>query len=189
MELDMSQAALAIEAAKARWMRRDRIVAVLAADYTDLALGLGETTLWLSAFACSSASVANAHSKAASMGHAAGSLRVEGACGEDFERLLGMVGMAWSRPSGWGYRYLDISALSAPESGAEVGIYYARGDLRRGAHDLGPAAQGLRRLMAMYGVESSEPSPTVAIREESSKLANPGRNPMFWQWLEQAAKA
>lgn len=177
----------ALSLLQARWEGRDRIVAVVVADYTDLALGLGETMFGLAAFACSSANVSNAHAKASSMGHAAASMEVQGSCGEDFHRMLGMVGRAWSRPSKWPYRYLDIHASRM--GGAELGLMLVRGDLRDTVPDVKPAADELRRLISMYGVESSESSKTILIREESIKIAEIQRHPSLWPWLARCVES
>lgn len=175
----------AVEAILSRWSRRDRFVALCVADYTDLALGLGETQLAIALFACSSAHVSHAHERAARMGHEAGALNVEGSAREDFKRMLGIVARAWSKAPGWGYRDVEVGSLAAP--GAEVGVIYAKGDLRQAKESLRLDAVNLRRLVTMYGVEAAEPSPTLFIVEETSKLLDLTKNPLLWQWLAKAA--
>lgn len=179
----------ALSALKKRFQDRDRILVVCVADYTDLALGLGETRLGLSVFACSSASISQAHAQASRMGHAAGALRVDGTCGVDFERMLGMTGRAWSRQADWGFRYLEIHALSKDLDDVEVGVYFAAGDLGKSRPDLVPCAQRLRNLMFMYGVESSEPIGTLWTKQETSTLAQPWQHPQFWKWLALCAQS
>jgi hypothetical protein len=178
----------AIKALKNRFKDRDRILVVCVADYTDLALGLGETKLGMSVFACSSASMAQAHAQASRMGHAAGALSVDGTCGVDFERMLGMTGRAWSRQADWGFRYLEIHALSKGLDDVEVGVYFASGDLGKARPDLVPCAQRLRNLMFMYGVESSEPIGTLWTKQETSTLAQPWNHHQFWKWLAVCAQ-
>lgn len=176
----------AVAAIKSRFMMRDRIVAVCVADYTDMALGLGETKLGMALFACSSASVAQAHSSASRMGHAAGTMDVDGLCGEDFHHLLGVAGKAWSRQSDWEYKYIEARAMRLPS--AELGLFYVRGDLKRAVPDLGPSVQKLKRLMSMYGVESSEPTKTLRVKQKTSTLEEPSKHPLFWSWLRQCAQ-
>lgn len=166
---------------KARMGGRDRLVALCAADYTDLALGLGETRLAMSVFACSSANVSLAHEKASRMGHAAAGLEVEGKCGEDFARLLGMAGSSWSRRLGWKYRFLSVAGV--PMGDSELGLFYAQGDLGRSVADARGGAEQLRAIMDMYGVESAAATKTMLITAETGSLAHPSRHPMFWSWV------
>lgn len=180
-------AAEAMAGMGARWGGRDRLVAVCVADYTDLALGLGEIRMGLSVFACSSANLAQAHEGASRMGHEAGALEVEGAGGEDFKRALGMVGLAWSKTSSWPYRFLDVDTIVAPPM--EVGLLYARGDLGRSRPDVRKDAEAIRRFIAMYGVESAPATPTIYVTHETSTMSAPTRHPMLWSWLAEASKA
>lgn len=176
----------AIETILSRWQSRDRLVALCVADYTDMALGLGETRIGLILFACSSANVSRAHERAERMGHEAGSLHVEGDASEDFKRMMGIVGRAWSKGSNWSYRFLDMFSLAAP--GAELVMLYATGDLRKAKPDLRSNALELRRLVTMYGVEAAEPSQALFVLEETSKLNDPSKHPMLWTWLAAAGE-
>lgn len=179
-------AAEAIAGMAGRWGWRDRLVAVCVADYTDLALGLGEMRMGLSVFACSSANLSQAHERASRMGHEAGALAVEGGGGEDFKRVLGMAGMAWSKASTWPYRFLDVEAVSG--QAVEVGVLYARGDLKRSRPDVRRDAESIRRFISMYGVESTPASPTLFVIHEASTMASPARHPMLWSWMAEASK-
>ena len=176
----------AIKTILEHWNQRDRLIALCVADYTDMALGLGETRLGLSLFACSSANVSHAHERAARMGHEAGAVHVEGSASEDFKRMLGIVARAWSKNANWSYRYLEVLSLAAP--GAELGLLYAKGDLRKTKPNLHSDALELRRLVTMYGVETSEPSPTLLVIEDTSKLVDPSKHPQLWAWLAAATK-
>ena len=163
------------------WSGRDRVVAVCAADYTDLALGLGETRLALSVFACSSANLSRAHAQASRMGHEAVGHPVEGAISEDFARALGMAAQAWSSRPSWPYRFMALSGLALP--GGELGLVALQGDLGRKVGDARDGAEQLRRFFDMYGVESSETTKTLVVRADSAELAQPQRHPMFWAWV------
>lgn len=172
------------EQARLAWRGRDRVVVVCAADYTDLALGLGETRLALSVFACSSANMSRAHAQASRMGHEAAGHPVEGSVGEDFARGLGMVAQAWSAQPSWPYRFMALTG--APLPGGELGLVSLQGDLGRKVADARAGAAQLRRLFDMYGVESSEPTKTLVARADSAELAQPQRHPMFWSWVSAA---
>ena len=176
----------AINVLQKNWMMRDRIIAVCAVDYTDLALGLGETTMLMSVFACSSANIAHAHAKASSMGHTAETMKVEGFCSEEFERLLGIVGRSWNKKKDWGYRSIDIFAIK--ENQIELGVFMAKGDIKKSKKDLSIAVNDIRRLVSMYGVESSIPTKGMAIIDESMSLVNPIKHPDLWNWLSSCAK-
>jgi hypothetical protein len=177
----------AIDSMGARWGHRDRLVAVCVADYTDLALGLGEMRMGLSVFACSSANLSQAHSRASRMGHEAGAVAVDGLAGEDFKRVLGMVGMSWSKSAKWPYRFLDVDTVSG--QGLEVGLFYARGDLGRTKPDVRRDAEALRVFISMYGVESSPASAALFVTHETSTMAFPARHEFLWSWLAHASKA
>lgn len=185
--MEKMSSAEAITAMAGRWGHRDRLVAVCVADYTDLALGLGEMRVGISVFACSSANLSQAHERASRMGHEAGALAAEGVGGEDFKRMLGMVGMAWSKTSTWPYRFLDVDTIVVPQS-MEVGLLYARGDLGRSRPDVNKDAESIRRFISMYGVESTPASPTIFVTHETSTMSAPARHPMFWSWMSKAAK-
>lgn len=174
-----------VEALLGRWLQRDRFVALCVADYTDMALGLGETRLGLCLFACSSAHIWHAHSGATRMGHEAQGLPVAGDGSEEFKRMLGVAGRAWSRSSKWGYRYLELSIHTSGD--AELGLVFARGDLKKSRPELLGDVAELRRLINMYGVESAEPSRSLFVVEETSKLENLPSHPKLWRWMAAAA--
>jgi hypothetical protein len=184
MAPSLKTAADVAEQARAVWRGRDRVVVVCAADYTDLALGLGETRLALSVFACSSAHMSRAHAQASRMGHEAAGHHVDGRVGEEFSRALGMVAQAWSSRPSWPYRFMALSGFELP--GAQLGLVALQGDVGRKAPDAFGGAQELRRLFDMYGVESSEPSKTMVATAESRALGEPGKHPMFWSWVAAA---
>lgn len=167
--------------ARKRWQGRDQLVVVCAADYTDLALGLGETRLYMSVFACSSANVAKANEKASRMGHEAAGMDVDGSIGEELGRILGLAGNSWSRRAGWPYRYLEISGAKLPNG--EVGLMFATGELGRVRARTSEDAQSLRRIFDMYGVETSEPSKPMIAMADSVDLEAPLAHPSFWSWV------
>lgn len=177
-----------VEELLARWGRRDRFVALCVADYTDMALGLGETKLGLCIFAISSAHLWHAHERAARMGHEAQGLQVQGEASEDFKRMLGVAARAWSTSPSWTHRSVEVCALREAGGEAEVGLICARGDVRKGKPDMLADVAILRRLAAMYGVESSEPGMPIFVIEESSKLEALGKHPKLWDWLARAAR-
>lgn len=172
----------------ARWGHRDRFVALCLADYTDMALGLGETKLALCVFACSSAHLWNAHERAARMGHEAQGLQVLGDASEDFKRMLGVAARAWSTSPSWNHRSVEVRALREVGGEAEVGLICARGDVRKGKPDMRADVAALRRLADMYGVESSDPGRLIYVIEESSKLEDLGKHPKLWDWLALSAR-
>lgn len=182
----MSQSS--VEELLARWGRRDRFVALCLADYTDMALGLGETRLGISVFACSSAHLWHAHERAARMGHEAQGLQVHGDASEDFKRMLGVASRAWSTGPSWPHRSVEVFAMKAEGGEAEVGLICARGDVRKGKPDMRGDVASLRRLAAMYGVESSDPAGPLFVIEESSKLETLSKHPSLWDWLARASR-
>ena len=169
------------EMARRRWSGRDQLVIVCAADYTDLAVGLGETKLFISVFACSSANVARANEKASRMGHEAAGMEVDGSLGEELGRMLGLAGNSWSRRAGWPYRYLTLSGAKLPEG--EAGLMYSKGELGRRRADTDADARSIKKIFDMYGVESSEPSKPMIAMADSADLENPLRHPSFWSWI------
>lgn len=177
-----------VEELLVRWGRRDRFVALCQADYTDMALGLGETKLALCIFACSSAHLWHAHERAARMGHEAQGLQVSGDASEDFKRMLGVTARAWSTNASWNHRSVEVQALREAGGDAEVGLICARSDMRKGKQDMLADIAVLRRLAGMYGVESSEPGRLMYVIEESSRLEELGKHPKLWEWLAEASR-
>jgi hypothetical protein len=95
--------------------------------------------------------------------------------------MLGLAAHSWSIRPDWAFRSIEIKAQVA--RGAEVGVVFALGDIGKATPEVKSAAMGLRRMMDMYGVESSEPSGILKIKAQTSSLASPVSHPMFPAWL------
>lgn len=169
------------------WMDgRDRLITVLAADYTALALGLGETKAGVISLAFSSASVREASAGARAMGHSAGEIGREGeGLDEEMGRLCGMSALAWSKRKGFGFRYVDVIERAGGE-GIQEGIFFARGDFRGGRPSLRACAEEIEMILQMYGVKGVLISSAVWVESRAESLNAPHKHPQWEEWTRWA---
>lgn len=165
---------------------RDRLITVLAADYTALALGLGETKAGMISLAFSSASAREASSGARAMGHAAGELGFDGqGLDEEMARVCGMSALAWSKRRDFPFRYVDVMGREG-EEGLQEGIFFARGDFRNGRPSLRACADQIKLILEMYGISSVMASSEIWVESRAESLNAPSKHPMWAEWTHSA---
>lgn len=165
---------------------RDRLITVLAADYTALALGLGETRAGVISLAFSSASVREASAGARAMGHSAGEIGREGeGLDDEMGRVCGMSALAWSKRKDFPFRYVDVIGREGDE-GIQEGIFFARGDFRNGRPSLRACADQITMILGMYGVRSVLASSEIWVESRAESLNAPHKHPEWAQWTRYA---
>lgn len=165
---------------------RDRLITVLAADYTALALGLGETRAGIISIAFSSASVRQASSGAREMGHSAPALACDGAgLDEEMAKLCGVISLAWSKRRDFPFRYVDAIGRDAGED-IQEGIFFARGDFRNGRPSLKACAADIQMTLSMYGVANCLVSSEIWVESRAETLNAPHKHPQWGEWIKGA---
>lgn len=165
---------------------RDRRISILAADYTDLALGLGDTKAYL---ACLDFSSAQLRSAWAAWQKMSTSLIPEpvshGKADPEMDHLAGLLAAAWLRREDFGFRYLQIHA-KAWEGGPIESLLLCKGDFQSGKPDMGGAIEQVRRLLGIYGLSNLEMSDPIRIGSKSRDLSLPMAHPNWREWCEQS---
>ncbi len=168
---------------------RDRRITVMAADYTDLALGLGDTKAYLACLDFSSAQLRPAWAAWQKMST---SLIPEpiahGKADEEMEHLAGLVAASWLRRGDFGFRYLQVHA-KVWEDGVSEALLLCKGDFQSQRPKMREAMEQLRRLLGIYGIASPLGSEPIRLHAKSRELARPLEHPKWRDWTRSSFEA
>lgn len=164
---------------------RDRLIAVLASDFTKTALEYGDSAAGMFCLSFSSATLARAAAGARAMGMTGGLLLPGGdPIDEDLARVAGMAAYSLQKRKDFPFRFVSLCGRKV--GGSQHAIVACQGDFKRTKPDMEVLLGQTLRILDMIGVDNSMPSRILWRKGPNGALAKPELIRDWASWVENA---